>query len=85
MRKLMCDLCQKAMFDEFSDEVYHVTVKRLSHAYDGYAPWTRRQKLDVCDKCMRGIVKEATRVRSLTKGTSEHITSKRASNETQQQ
>jgi hypothetical protein len=54
--QLTCDLCKKPMFQDFSDKMYKITIKRLSHSYDGYNPWVRKQKLDVCPPCLQKIV-----------------------------
>lgn len=44
---------------KFENLGYKVTVKELKHSYDGYNPWIRNTKLDICESCMIGIVKNA--------------------------
>ena len=51
-----CDLCDMVLMPKFSDLGYKVTVKELKHSYDGYNPWLRKTKLDICLQCMERIV-----------------------------
>lgn len=59
-RPLTCDLCKEKMFTEFSEPAYKVTVKELTHSYDGYNPWISKTRLDVCELCMDTIAKTST-------------------------
>lgn len=47
----VCDLCEKELMKKFDDSAYKITVKRLNHAYDGYAPWVRKQTIEICEDC----------------------------------
>lgn len=46
-----CDLCEKELMQKFDDSSYKITVKKLSHFYDGYAPWVGKQVLEICEDC----------------------------------
>lgn len=41
---------------QFQDLGYKVAIKELKHSYDGYNPWVRKTKLDICESCMEVIV-----------------------------
>ena len=52
---LTCDLYHQPMLQEFGEPIYKVSVRRLRQAYDGYAPFIRKQRLDVCGNCVNKI------------------------------
>lgn len=79
MRTLTCDLCEKAMFQEFGDRMYKVTVKRLKHSYDGYNPWVRKQNIEFCEDCGSALVAIAQDAQRLKASSGESLTSKKAS------
>lgn len=54
-----CDLCTRPLMEKFEDPGYQITVKRLKHSYDGYNPWIRKTKLDVCHYCISEIRKRS--------------------------
>ena len=51
-----CDLCEKELMATYSDSSYKVTVKKLSHFYDGYAPWVGKQRIEFCEDCGFALV-----------------------------
>ncbi len=55
----VCDLCGKEMLECFTDEQYKIKVIKISNAYDGIAPFKRKRRVDVCDDCMRKIIRKA--------------------------
>lgn len=58
MSKLeVCDLCNKEIMRRFKDNAYRITVKRLVHFYDGFQPWRGKQSQDICESCMKKIIK----------------------------
>ena len=57
----VCDLCEKELMKTFDDNAYKITVKKLSHFYDGYAPWIGKTKIEICEDCGFAIVQIAQR------------------------
>ena len=55
MKITVCDNCGRDLMPDFFDSGYKVTVKKLNHSYDGYAPWIRKTKLELCLRCWRNI------------------------------
>lgn len=71
-RLLICDWCGNKMFTFYKDEMYKITVKQLTHAYDGYNPWVKKQRIDICMDCRNEIVKKSENNRLATPEEGKH-------------